>query len=155
MHGRKYRNAVRTCDVVFANSSFTADDFSGAFGFPRERVLVAHPGIAPEFTAAGEPADLGHPYLLTVATLEPRKNLGTLVDAFALLDDTGLRLAVVGGAVVGRVAIPVDGQTTLTVPLRPAGGVCTLRFTVGRTRVPGPHDLRPLGAHFLSFDYNP
>jgi glycosyltransferase involved in cell wall biosynthesis len=98
MHGRKYRNAVRTCDVVFANSAFTADDFSGAFAFPRERVLVAHPGIAAEFAAGGEPADLGHPYLLTVATLEPRKNLGMLVDAFALLADTGLALVVVGGA---------------------------------------------------------
>jgi alpha-1,3-rhamnosyl/mannosyltransferase len=98
MHTRKYRNAARTCDVVFANSAFTADDFSGAFGFPRERVLVAHPGIAPEFTVEGEPADLGHPYVLTVATLEPRKNLGTLVDAFALLADTGLALVVVGGS---------------------------------------------------------
>ena len=38
------------------------------------------------------------PYLLTVATLEPRKNLGTLVEAFALLGDTGLELAVAGGA---------------------------------------------------------
>ena len=36
--------------------------------------------------------------MLTVATLEPRKNLGTLVEAFALLADTGLALAVVGGA---------------------------------------------------------
>jgi glycosyltransferase involved in cell wall biosynthesis len=98
MHGRKYRNAARTCDVVFANSAFTADDFSAAFAFPRERVLVAHPGIAREFTADGEVADLGNPYLLTVATLEPRKNLGTLVDAFALLADTGLALVVVGGA---------------------------------------------------------
>ena len=98
MHGRKYRNAARTCDVVFANSAFTADDFSVAFGFPRERVLVAHPGIAAEFTAGGEAADLGNPYLLTVATLEPRKNLGTLVDAFAQLADTGLALVVVGGA---------------------------------------------------------
>ena len=25
MHGRKYRNAARTCDVMFANSAFTAD----------------------------------------------------------------------------------------------------------------------------------
>lgn len=98
MHGRKYRNAACTCDVVFANSAFTADDFSGAFGFPRERVLVAHPGIGDEFTADGERADLGGPYVLTVATLEPRKNLGTLVDAFALLADTGLALVVVGGA---------------------------------------------------------
>ena len=61
------------------------------------RQPVAHPGIAPEFTADGERADLGAPYVLTVATLEPRKNLGTLVDAYRLLDDTGLALAVVGG----------------------------------------------------------
>jgi glycosyltransferase involved in cell wall biosynthesis len=97
MHGRKYRNAARTCDVVFANSAFTADDFARTMGYPRERVLVAHPGIAPEFTADGDAADLGAPYLLTVATLEPRKNLQTLVEAFALLADTGLALVVVGG----------------------------------------------------------
>jgi glycosyltransferase involved in cell wall biosynthesis len=98
MHGRKYRNASLTCDVVFANSSFTADDFARTLDFPRERVLVAHPGVGAEFTPEGERADLGSPYLLTVATLEPRKNLGTLVEAFGLLGDTGLTLAVVGGA---------------------------------------------------------
>jgi alpha-1,3-rhamnosyl/mannosyltransferase len=97
MHGRKYRNAARTCDVVFANSAFTADDFATTFGFLRERILVAHPGIAPQFTADGERADLGRPYVLTVATLEPRKNLGTLVDAFVSLGDPELALAVVGG----------------------------------------------------------
>jgi glycosyltransferase involved in cell wall biosynthesis len=97
MHGRKYRNAARTCDVVFANSSFTADDFARALDFPRERVLVAHPGIGADYGSDGEAADLGAPYVLTVATLEPRKNLGTLVDAFALLEGEGLSLAVVGG----------------------------------------------------------
>jgi glycosyltransferase involved in cell wall biosynthesis len=97
MHRRKYRNAALTCDVVFANSAYTADDFAATCEFPRERVLVAHPGIAAGFSADGEAADLGGPYLLTVATLEPRKNLGTLVDAFALLGDTDLSLAVVGG----------------------------------------------------------
>ncbi len=97
MHGRKYANAARTCDVMFANSAFTADDTAATLGFPRERIVVAHPGIGAEFSADGEAADLGAPYLLTVATLEPRKNLGTLVDAFALLADDELSLAVVGG----------------------------------------------------------
>jgi glycosyltransferase involved in cell wall biosynthesis len=97
MHGRKYRNAARTCDVVFANSGFTADDFARTLGFPRERIVVAHPGIGAEFTADGEAVDRGAPYVLTVATLEPRKNLSTLVDAFGLLADTGLSLVVVGG----------------------------------------------------------
>ena len=98
MHGRKYANAARTCDVVFANSAFTADDFSGAFGFPRERVLVAHPGIGDAFSPDGVASDLGRPYALTVATLEPRKNLGTLVEAYGLLGDLDLLLAVAGGA---------------------------------------------------------
>ena len=55
-------NAARTCDVVFANSAFTADDF--ADDARRSRAsgsLVAHPGIGAEFTADGEAADLGRP----------------------------------------------------------------------------------------------
>ena len=98
MHGRKYRNAARTCDVMFANSAFTADDVTATLGFPRDRVLVAYPGIAAEYTAAGAAADLGAPYALTVATLEPRKNLGTLVEAMPLLADLGLTLVVAGGS---------------------------------------------------------
>jgi glycosyltransferase involved in cell wall biosynthesis len=98
MHGHKYRNAARSCDVIFANSAFTADDVAATLGFPRERIVVAHPGIGTAFTPDGERADLGGSYALTVATLEPRKNLGTLVEALPLLADTGVSLAVVGGA---------------------------------------------------------
>jgi glycosyltransferase involved in cell wall biosynthesis len=98
MHGRKYRNAASTCDVVFANSAYTADDFARTTRFPRERIVVAHPGIGSEYTASGPGAGREDPYILTVATLEPRKNLGTLVEAFEQLGDTGLALAVVGGS---------------------------------------------------------
>jgi alpha-1,3-rhamnosyl/mannosyltransferase len=98
MHARKYANAARTCDVVFANSAFTADDVAATLGFARERIVVAHPGIGEAFRPDGEREELSRPYLLTVATLEPRKNLGTLVEAHALLADTELALAVVGGA---------------------------------------------------------
>jgi glycosyltransferase involved in cell wall biosynthesis len=97
MHERKYRNAARTCDVVFANSAFTADDFSEACACPGERVLVAHPGSGEQYTADGQASDLGLPYVLTVATLEPRKNLETLVQAFGLLAERDLVLAVAGG----------------------------------------------------------
>ena len=97
MHGRKYRNAALTCDVVFANSAFTADDFATTLDFPRERVFVAYPGVGDAFSSEGEVEDLGAPYILTVATLEPRKNLDTLVDAFSLLAGNDLSLVVVGG----------------------------------------------------------
>jgi alpha-1,3-rhamnosyl/mannosyltransferase len=62
-----------------------------------ERVRVARPAAAPVFTRHGERADLGRPYALTVATLEPRKNLETLLAAHELLDGD-LALAVVGAA---------------------------------------------------------
>ena len=98
MHSRKYRNAAATCGVIFANSAFTADDTAATLGFPRERIVVAHPGIGAEYTLEGPDAGRERPYLLTVATLEPRKNLGTLVTAHGLLGDLELDLCVVGGA---------------------------------------------------------
>jgi glycosyltransferase involved in cell wall biosynthesis len=98
MHARKYANAARTCGVIFANSAFTADDTAATLAYPRGQVVVAHPGVGAEFRLDGPAAARPTPYLLTVATLEPRKNLGTLVDAFGLLADADLRLVVVGGA---------------------------------------------------------
>ena len=97
MHTHKYRNAARTCDVIFTNSAFTADDVAGTLGFARDRIVVAHPGIGSEFTIQGDTSDLGQPYALTVATLEPRKNLGTLAEAWPLLGERDLALVVVGG----------------------------------------------------------
>jgi glycosyltransferase involved in cell wall biosynthesis len=97
MHGAKYRNAARTCDVVFANSEFTAGDVVELLGVARERVRVAPPGVDPGFSPEGDRADLGRPYLFTVATLEPRKNLDTLVEAYRLLGDE-VALAVAGAA---------------------------------------------------------
>ena len=97
MHGAKYRNTARTCDVVFTNSRFTADDVRERLGVPDERLVVAPPGVEPVYRPDGPRADLGRPYAVTVATLEPRKNLGTLVEAWRRLDGD-LALAVVGAA---------------------------------------------------------
>jgi len=67
---------------------------------PEEKVRVAYPGIGREFGPAGERARLERPYVLSVATLEPRKNLGTLLEALQL--GAELELAVAGGAGWGQ-----------------------------------------------------
>jgi len=95
MHTRKYRNAAHTCDVVFVNSAYTGRDVVDTLGVPPARVRVARPAVKDAFHADGPRADLGAPYLLAVATLEPRKNLQTLVEAHRLLESEIL-LAVVG-----------------------------------------------------------
>jgi glycosyltransferase involved in cell wall biosynthesis len=95
MHGRKYRNAAATCDVVFVNSEFTGKDVTATLGVPEARIRVAHPAPRGVFRPDGPAADLGAPYVLTVATLEPRKNLQALIEAHRLLPGE-LLLAVVG-----------------------------------------------------------
>jgi glycosyltransferase involved in cell wall biosynthesis len=95
MHSRKFENTARTCDLVFVNSAYTGRDVETTLGVPRDRIHVAHPGVRSPFGAVGEAADLGAPYVLTVATLEPRKNLGALLEAHGLLGGE-LLLAVVG-----------------------------------------------------------
>jgi glycosyltransferase involved in cell wall biosynthesis len=96
MHRAKYRNAARTCDLLFANSDYTAHEVSALLDVPPERLRVARPGLEDGFGPEGERADLGRPYVLSVATLEPRKNLETLLEAHRLLGN-GLALAVAGG----------------------------------------------------------
>ena len=92
MHGAKYRNAARTCDVIVVNSEFTKGEVVELLGVAAEKVVVAYPGVE---LVAGGAADLGRPYVLTVATLEPRKNLDALLAAPL---PEGHALAVVGAA---------------------------------------------------------
>jgi glycosyltransferase involved in cell wall biosynthesis len=101
MHGRKYAEAARSCDVLFAISSYTARDVTETLGLPAERVAIARPGVHPRYSPEGERTDLGAPYVLSVATLEPRKNLATLVQAFALVRarQPELQLVVAGAPV--------------------------------------------------------
>jgi glycosyltransferase involved in cell wall biosynthesis len=101
-HRAALRHAAEHCDVVFVNSRATADDVELLAGIPSGRLRVACPGVDRRFRPEGERADLGAPYVLTVATLEPRKNLETLLDAHALLG-SDVVLAVAGGAGWGRV----------------------------------------------------
>jgi glycosyltransferase involved in cell wall biosynthesis len=99
MHSRKYTHAARTCELIVVNSEFTAGEVVELLGFPRERISVAYPGLGPSFRPDGPAHDLGGPYLLTVATLERRKNLETLLGALPLVREQRpeLRLAVAGG----------------------------------------------------------
>jgi glycosyltransferase involved in cell wall biosynthesis len=99
MHSRKYGHAAKTCDLIVVNSEFTAGEVVELLGFPRERISVAAPGLGLDFRPDGPARDLGAPYALTVATLERRKNLETLLAALPLVRKRHpeLRLAIAGG----------------------------------------------------------
>jgi len=98
MHGPKYVHAAQTCDRIFVNSRFTAGEVVELLDVPEERIVVAHPGIDPHFRPDGDRAELDGPYVLTVGTLEPRKNLPLLAEAFAHVRERhpDLTLAIAG-----------------------------------------------------------
>jgi glycosyltransferase involved in cell wall biosynthesis len=108
LHGAKYRNAAATCDVVFTNSRFTASDVAEHLKIPSDRIQVAYPGIDRRFTPSGDRADLGAPYLLTVSTVDPRKNIEVVIKAFELVREgmPELQLAVAGGIAPGTTPPP-------------------------------------------------
>lgn len=89
----RLRWSLERAAVIAAISSFTRDEIVEILGIPAERIIVTPLGVEPEFLAAGarEPEPeialegVGRgPFILNVATLEPRKNLTRLIQAYAL-----------------------------------------------------------------------
>jgi glycosyltransferase involved in cell wall biosynthesis len=107
MHRRKDADAVRACDVIFTNSRYTADDAAATLGIDSDRLVVAYPGVRPAFVPDGDRATFDAPYVLGVGTLEPRKNLARLVEAWRL-GGGDHRLVLAGGAGWGEQAGLVD-----------------------------------------------
>ena len=104
MHGRKYRNAARTCDVVFVNSAFTGRDVTETLGVPPER----DPGRAPGCRRRVFRPTARRPIsALRMSSPSPRPSRGrtsqVLVDAHRLLGGE-LLLAVAGGEELGDAA---------------------------------------------------
>jgi glycosyltransferase involved in cell wall biosynthesis len=87
--------SVLRADVLIAVSENTARDLVDIFGVERKRIQVVPHGISPRFhpMATAELAEartrLGLPerYILAVGTVEPRKNLDTLFDAWVQMRD--------------------------------------------------------------------
>jgi glycosyltransferase involved in cell wall biosynthesis len=76
------RAHARRADAILTPSAFTAAEIARRFGVGRDRIAVCPPG-APEWTPRGAaPKDS---YILFFGTLEPRKNVSGLLDAYEQL----------------------------------------------------------------------
>jgi alpha-1,3-rhamnosyl/mannosyltransferase len=111
MHEERDAIAVRECDVIICNSHHTAGDVHERLGVAEERLRVAYPGLDPALEPDGERTSLGVPYVLSVATDEPRKNLAAAVEAIRILRSRGsdLELALVGQTGWGDQVEPEPG----------------------------------------------
>jgi glycosyltransferase involved in cell wall biosynthesis len=84
------RRHAHRADHIIVISRFTANQVEQLLGVPSDRISLCPPG-APAWTPRGK-APGGDGYVLFVGTLEPRKNLGVLLDAYEHLASSGKRL---------------------------------------------------------------
>ncbi len=105
------RHNARRAAAILADSEATRADLTRHYGTDPDRIVVAYPGLDPTLAPARDPQRIARtlarygirrPYLLYLGTLQPRKNLVRLVEAFARLqsrldpDDRGLSLVLAG-----------------------------------------------------------
>ena len=104
------KHNVHAAERIIVDSRATRADLQKLLGISMDKIIVAYPAgsgdVAPvqdEETIRGvrERHGLDGPYLMSVGTLHPRKNLGLLVDAFGDMASSvdaspGLRLVLAG-----------------------------------------------------------
>jgi len=104
--------------IVQTVSEFSRNEIASVYGYPKDRIFVAPNAAASIFRPRGavitqrdlEPLRLAAGrYLLAVGTLEPRKNLSTLIAAYTQLSATERArapLAIAGAAGWGDINLP-------------------------------------------------
>ena len=102
LYGRTgLRATLHAADAVVAVSQFTKEETISLVGVPAERIRVIPNGVDAVFTPDGPRVE--GDYVLTVATLEPRKNLARAVEAAGI---AGIELRAVGARGWGGVDVP-------------------------------------------------
>ncbi len=77
------RHAVRRADRIIAVSESTRNDLVAAFPSAKDKTVVIP--LAASLPSASPATPVRRPYILFVGTMEPRKNLVRVIDAFAQL----------------------------------------------------------------------
>jgi glycosyltransferase involved in cell wall biosynthesis len=100
------RRSIKAADHIIAVSNSTAGALVDLFGVRREKISVIHHGAdryvpldrdeSAEYISERYKTDKD--YVLTVSTIEPRKNLKTLLRVFSRLKPEGLQLLVAGAS---------------------------------------------------------
>jgi glycosyltransferase involved in cell wall biosynthesis len=98
--------SIQRADLVLADSQSTKKDLIELLGVSPDKIEVVYAGVERRFRPMeGEMAlhrvkkryGLNFPFILSLGTLEPRKNFTRLIEAYALMRDRGLKLVIAGG----------------------------------------------------------
>ncbi|MCJ7804906.1 glycosyltransferase family 4 protein, partial [Patescibacteria group bacterium] len=105
VHQRRLDWVKKEADLVIAVSQSTQKDIIEILGIPEEKIKVVYEAAPEDLKAVKDKKKINQVkkkfkingnYLLSVATLEPRKNLKRIIESFKMLKAKDLKLVIVG-----------------------------------------------------------
>lgn len=100
------KDSIERANHIFTISQFSKNDIIKNYSIPEEKITVTYPGFEnklyfknitqEEIDKVKEKYQIKNDYILHIGTLQPRKNLRKLIQAFADLDTKNLSLVISG-----------------------------------------------------------
>jgi glycosyltransferase involved in cell wall biosynthesis len=102
---RAVPRSVARADMILADAASTQRDLIDVYRLPPEKIRVVYSGVDARFRPDVSEVSMqrvreltrGKPYLLSVSTIQPRKNYVRLIEAFARIASSELQFVVAGG----------------------------------------------------------
>ena len=102
--------SVRKAKIIFTISNASKSDIIKIYGVPKKKVAVTYPGIKEEnikhealsMKDVKDKYGIEGEYILFVGTLQPRKNIKKLIEAFSKLSTFNSQLSTLNLVVVGK-----------------------------------------------------
>lgn len=101
-----YKKALSRADMIFAVSEYTKSDIVNLFNIEPEKIKVIYPGIDHSrfntnldqrlIQKTRQKYGLPKKYILSISTIEPRKNIAGIISAFEQIKDPGVHLVIAG-----------------------------------------------------------
>jgi glycosyltransferase involved in cell wall biosynthesis len=91
---RQVRDSARRAAHIIASSHYTAEDLVSIYGIPRSKIDVIYPAMSPDIQRVEDAEQvaatlasygISQPYILYVGSIEPKKNVHRLIEAYAAL----------------------------------------------------------------------
>ena len=102
----RIHDTVTRADLIITDSNYIGEELQEYLKVPPDRIVVIYPGISEEFKHLSPDeisamSERGHrkmdcPYLLTVGTIEPRKNLEFMIELFENMPEFDGKLVIAG-----------------------------------------------------------
>jgi alpha-1,3-rhamnosyl/mannosyltransferase len=89
------RNLTRNASAILSVSENTKNNLSMLWGIQDNKITTTPLGVSDDFTQYEQPCDKNHlqslginfPYILSLCSLEPRKNIETIIEAYGMWRD--------------------------------------------------------------------